>query len=81
MQKLLQQLPATAAHLVKSQQAGAGQEEAKSPVLVPDGSVQTWYSTLEGDESRLLKVPDQEAATYQSENSSSTDASVAQPLR
>ncbi|XP_066491008.1 AP-3 complex subunit beta-2 isoform X3 [Tiliqua scincoides] len=81
MQKLLQQLPASAAHLVKSQQAGAS-EEAKSPVLVPDGSPQTWYSTLEGgDELRLLKAPDQDAAAHQPESSSSTDTSVAQPLR
>lgn len=77
MQKLLQQLPASAANLVKSQQSGAG-EEAKSPVLVPDGSPQTWYSTLEGDECRLLKAPDQEAAVPPE---SSADSSVAQPLR
>ncbi|XP_062998959.1 AP-3 complex subunit beta-2 isoform X2 [Elgaria multicarinata webbii] len=79
MQKLLQQLPASAANLVKSQQAAAAAgQEAKSPVLVPDGAQQTWYSTLEGDEFRLLKAPDQEAAPRQE---SSLDGGVAQPLR
>ncbi|XP_060138727.1 AP-3 complex subunit beta-2 [Zootoca vivipara] len=78
MQKLLQQLPASAANLVKSQQAGAAGEEAKSPVLVPDGAQQSWYSTLEGDESRQLKAPEQDVV---SQHESSLDGSVAQPLR
>ncbi|XP_048337998.1 AP-3 complex subunit beta-2-like [Sphaerodactylus townsendi] len=77
MQKLLQQLPASAANLVKSQHGKKG-EEAKSPVLVADGPQQTWYSALEGDEMRLLKAPDQEAAAPQD---GGVDSSVAQPLR
>ncbi|XP_053128736.1 AP-3 complex subunit beta-2 isoform X2 [Hemicordylus capensis] len=81
MQKLLQQLPASAANLVKSQQAAAAAaQEARSPVLVPDGSQQTWYSTLEGDELRLLKAPHEQEAT-QPETSAAADSSVAQPLR
>ncbi|KAM6426681.1 AP-3 complex subunit beta-2 isoform 5-T5 [Liasis olivaceus] len=86
MQKLLQQLPAGAAHLVKAQQAGT--EEAKSPVLVPDGAPQTWYRTLDGDELRLLKGPDPEAAPagqqqqqQQQQQERSLEGSVAQPLR
>ncbi|XP_077173501.1 AP-3 complex subunit beta-2 isoform X2 [Paroedura picta] len=77
MQKLLQQLPASAANFVKSQQGGGG-GEAKSPVLVPDGAPQAWYSALEGDEMRLLKGPDAEPAGPQD---SGGDSSVAQPLR
>ncbi|CAI5792946.1 AP-3 complex subunit beta-2 isoform X2 [Podarcis lilfordi] len=79
MQKLLQQLPASAANLVKSQQtAAAASEEAKSPVLVPDGAQQSWYSTLEGDESRQLKATEQDAV---SQHESGLDGSVVQPLR
>lgn len=80
MQKLLQQLPASAANFVKSQQGGGGAgEEAKSPVLVPDGSQQAWYSALEGDEMRQLRAPEQEPPA--SQESSGPDGSVAQPLR
>ncbi|XP_070809384.1 AP-3 complex subunit beta-2 isoform X2 [Pituophis catenifer annectens] len=85
MQKLLQQLPAGAAHLVKAPPAGT--EEAKSPVLVPDGAPQSWYRTLEGDELRLLKGPDLEAAPaghqqqQQQQQERSLEGSVAQPLR
>ncbi|KAG8145005.1 hypothetical protein E2320_013389, partial [Naja naja] len=85
MQKLLQQLPAGAAHLVKAPPAGT--EEAKSPVLVPDGAPQSWYRTLEGDELRLLKGPDSEAAPagqqqqQQQQQERSLEGSVAQPLR
>ncbi|XP_078237234.1 AP-3 complex subunit beta-2 isoform X4 [Pogona vitticeps] len=86
MQKLLQQLPAGAASLVKGQPAGpGGGAEAKSPVLVPDGSPQAWYSTLEGDEARLLRPPDQEGGPPPQESGggggSSPDGSPAQPLR
>ncbi|XP_029431527.1 AP-3 complex subunit beta-2-like [Rhinatrema bivittatum] len=56
MQKLLQ-LPVSAVNLVKSQNS----EEAKSPVLSPDGSQQTWYSTVQADELRLLKSPSPES--------------------
>ncbi|KAJ7311318.1 hypothetical protein JRQ81_006934 [Phrynocephalus forsythii] len=79
MQKLLQQLPAGAAHLVKGAQLPGAGAEAKSPVLVPDGSPQTWYRTLDGDDPRLLKSPDQEGAPGPPE--SGLDGSPAQPLR
>ncbi|XP_032088291.1 AP-3 complex subunit beta-2 isoform X3 [Thamnophis elegans] len=79
MQKLLQQLPVGAAHLVKAPPAGT--EEAKSPVLVPDGAPQSWYRTLEGDELRLLKGPDPEAAPAAQQQERSLEGSVAQPLR
>ncbi|KAH0619941.1 hypothetical protein JD844_014386 [Phrynosoma platyrhinos] len=82
MQRFLQQLPAGAASLVKSSpgppSSGLRSEEAKSPVLVPDGVQQTWYSTLEGDELRLLKVPDQDGGPQQEGN---PEGSPAQPLR
>ncbi|XP_030046240.1 AP-3 complex subunit beta-2 [Microcaecilia unicolor] len=71
MQKLLQ-LPVSAVNLVKSQNS----EEAKSPVLSPDGSPQTWYSTVQADELRLLKSPtlESEPATENSSNGSQTQA-------
>ncbi|XP_075753622.1 AP-3 complex subunit beta-2 isoform X3 [Pelodiscus sinensis] len=74
MQKLLQ-LPASAVNLVRSQQ-GMAREEAKSPVLAPDGGQQAWYSAMQADELRLLKSPEQEAAPENSTGSSQT-----QPLR
>ncbi|XP_026565552.1 AP-3 complex subunit beta-2 isoform X1 [Pseudonaja textilis] len=85
MQKLLQQLPVGAVHLVKAPPAGT--KEAKSPVLVPDGAPQSWYRTLEGDELRLLKGPDLEAAPagqqqqQQQQQERSLEGSVVQPLR
>ncbi|XP_074925559.1 AP-3 complex subunit beta-2 isoform X1 [Chelonoidis abingdonii] len=74
MQKLLQ-LPASAVNLVRFQQGMAG-EEAKSPVLTPDGGQQVWYNAMQADELRLLTSPEQVAAP---ENSSSD--SQTQPLR
>ncbi|KAM7151232.1 AP-3 complex subunit beta-2 isoform 2-T2 [Macrochelys suwanniensis] len=74
MQKLLQ-LPASAVNLVRFQQGMAG-EEAKSPVLTPDGGQQVWYNAMQADELRLLKSPEQVAAP---ENS--TSGSQTQPLR
>lgn len=74
MQKLLQ-LPASAVNLVRFQQ-GMASEEAKSPVLTPDGGQQVWYNAMQADELRLLKSPEQAAAP---ENS--TSGSQTQPLR
>ncbi|XP_038275951.1 AP-3 complex subunit beta-2 isoform X1 [Dermochelys coriacea] len=74
MQKLLQ-LPASAVKLVRFQQ-GMASEEAKSPVLTPDGGQQVWYNAMQADELRLLKSPEQVAAP---ENS--TSGSQTQPLR
>ncbi|XP_073508953.1 AP-3 complex subunit beta-2 isoform X2 [Phyllobates terribilis] len=71
MQKLLQ-LPVTAVNLVKNHRS----EEAKSPVLTPDGGVQTFYNALQADELKLLKSPATETST---ENSGSSSQS--QPLR
>ncbi|KAG9341171.1 hypothetical protein JZ751_019610, partial [Albula glossodonta] len=51
MQRLLQ-LPVNAVNMVKTAQA---QEEAKSPVLTPDGGQQTWYNALRPDELRHLR--------------------------
>ncbi|XP_069812559.1 AP-3 complex subunit beta-2 isoform X3 [Dendropsophus ebraccatus] len=71
MQKLLQ-LPVTAVNLVKNHRS----EEAKSPVLTPDGGVQTFYNALQADELKLLKSPDMETST---ENSGTSSQS--QPVR
>ncbi|XP_077120108.1 AP-3 complex subunit beta-2 isoform X4 [Ranitomeya variabilis] len=71
MQKLFQ-LPVTAVNLVKNHRS----EEAKSPVLTPDGGVQTFYNALQADELKLLKSPATETST---ENSGSSSQS--QPLR
>ncbi|XP_073435666.1 AP-3 complex subunit beta-2 isoform X2 [Dendrobates tinctorius] len=71
MQKLLQ-LPVTAVNLVKNHRS----EEAKSPVLTPDGGVQTFYNALQADELKLLKSPATETST---ENSG--PSSQSQPLR
>ncbi|XP_050824822.1 AP-3 complex subunit beta-2 isoform X3 [Gopherus flavomarginatus] len=74
MQKLLQ-LPASAVNLVRFQQGMAG-EEAKSPVLTPDGGQQVWYNAMQADELRLLTSPEQVAAPENSTSDSQT-----QPLR
>ncbi|XP_044139270.1 AP-3 complex subunit beta-2 isoform X1 [Bufo gargarizans] len=71
MQKFLR-LPVTAVNLVKNHRS----EEAKSPVLTPDGGIQTFYNALQADELKLLKSPDRETST---ENSGS--GSQSQPLR
>ncbi|XP_062849646.1 AP-3 complex subunit beta-2 isoform X3 [Trichomycterus rosablanca] len=56
MQKLLQ-LPANAVNMVKTVQGVAqGQEEARSPVLTPDGGLQNWYSAVQPDELRHLRT-------------------------
>uniref|UniRef100_A0A8B9S320 AP-3 complex subunit beta n=1 Tax=Apteryx owenii TaxID=8824 RepID=A0A8B9S320_APTOW len=60
LQKLLQQLPASAGGLGKAP-AGAVAEEARSPVLPADGGQQVCYSALRADELRLLKCPKAEA--------------------
>ncbi|XP_075064298.1 AP-3 complex subunit beta-2 isoform X2 [Mixophyes fleayi] len=71
MRKLLQ-LPVTAVNLVKNHRS----EEAKSPVLAPDGGVQTFYNALQADELKLLKSPVMESSM---ENSGSS--SQCQPVR
>ncbi|XP_069621849.1 AP-3 complex subunit beta-2 isoform X2 [Ranitomeya imitator] len=71
MQKLLQ-LPVTAVNLVKNHRS----EEAKSPVLTPDGGVQTFYNALQADELKLLKSPATETSTEDSGSSSQS-----QPVR
>lgn len=73
MQRLFQ-LPVTAVNLVKNAQTP---EEAKSPVLSPDGGQQTWYNALQSDELRLLRTPDQETPLDETAASSSQT----QPLR
>lgn len=56
MQKLLQ-LPANAVNMVKTVQGVAqGQEEARSPVLTPDGGLQNWYSAVQPEELRHLRT-------------------------
>ncbi|KAM4749612.1 AP-3 complex subunit beta-2 isoform 2-T2 [Rhinophrynus dorsalis] len=65
MQKLLQ-LPVTAVNMVKNHRS----EEAKSPVLSPDGGGQTFYNALQADELRLLKSPDLEPSVENSGNNS-----------
>lgn len=56
MQKLLQ-LPANAVNMVKTVQGVAqGNEEARSPVLTPDGVLQNWYSTVQPEELRHLRT-------------------------
>ncbi|CAI9571330.1 unnamed protein product [Staurois parvus] len=72
VQKLLQ-LPVTAVNLVKNHRA----EEAKSPVLTPDGGVQTFYNALQADELRLLKSQNSESNVEN--NGSSSNPS--QPVR
>uniref|UniRef100_A0A8C4YCT4 AP-3 complex subunit beta n=1 Tax=Gopherus evgoodei TaxID=1825980 RepID=A0A8C4YCT4_9SAUR len=74
MQKLLQ-LPASAVNLVRFQQGMAG-EEAKSPVLTPDGGQQVWYNAMQANELRLLTSPEQVPAP-----DNSTSDSQTQPLR
>ncbi|XP_062318754.1 AP-3 complex subunit beta-2 isoform X4 [Osmerus eperlanus] len=55
MQRLLQ-LPVNAVNMVKTVQSQVqGQEEAKSPVLTPDGIQQNWYNALQPDELRHLR--------------------------
>ncbi|XP_041075020.1 AP-3 complex subunit beta-2-like isoform X1 [Polyodon spathula] len=73
MQRLFQ-LPVTAVNLVKNAQTP---EEAKSPVLSPDGTQQTWYNALQSDELRLLRTPDQETPSDETTASSGQT----QPLR
>ncbi|XP_058850914.1 AP-3 complex subunit beta-2-like isoform X2 [Acipenser ruthenus] len=73
MQRLFQ-LPVTAVNLVKNAQTP---EEAKSPVLSPDGGQQTWYNALQSDELRLLRTPDQETPLDETAASSGQT----QPLR
>ncbi|XP_025924110.1 AP-3 complex subunit beta-2 isoform X2 [Apteryx rowi] len=75
LQKLLQQLPASAGGLGKAP-AGTAAEEARSPVLPADGGQQVCYSALRADELRLLKCPKAEAAAE-----SGTGAGQPQPLR
>ncbi|XP_022527341.2 AP-3 complex subunit beta-2 isoform X3 [Astyanax mexicanus] len=56
MQKLLQ-LPVNAVNIVKTVQGVAhGQEEARSPVLTPDGGQQNWYSAVQPEELRHLRT-------------------------
>ncbi|XP_060743171.1 AP-3 complex subunit beta-2 isoform X2 [Tachysurus vachellii] len=56
MQKLLQ-LPANAVNIVKTVQGVAqGQEEARSPVLTPDGGLQNWYNAVQPEELRHLRT-------------------------
>ncbi|KAK1160968.1 AP-3 complex subunit beta-2-like isoform X1 [Acipenser oxyrinchus oxyrinchus] len=73
MQRLFQ-LPVTAVNLVKNAQTP---EEAKSPVLSPDGGQQTRYNALQSDELRLLRTPDQETPLDETAASSGQT----QPLR
>ncbi|XP_069758881.1 AP-3 complex subunit beta-2 isoform X3 [Narcine bancroftii] len=51
MQRLLQ-LPVSAVGLLRP----LGQEESRSPVLSPESGQQTWYSTVQPDELRLLRT-------------------------
>ncbi|KAL4622779.1 AP-3 complex subunit beta-2-like isoform X3 [Arapaima gigas] len=77
MQRLLQ-LPASAVNMVKTAQ---GQEEAKSPVLTPDGSQATWYSAVRPDELRHLRAGNvTEDTGAPAEDGGSTAAQI-QPLR
>ncbi|XP_072528489.1 AP-3 complex subunit beta-2 isoform X3 [Salminus brasiliensis] len=56
MQKLLQ-LPVNAVNIVKTVQGVAqGQEEARSPVLTPDGGQQNWYNAVQPEELRHLRT-------------------------
>ncbi|XP_046714547.1 AP-3 complex subunit beta-2 isoform X4 [Silurus meridionalis] len=56
MQKLLQ-LPANAVNMVKTVQGVAqGHEEARSPVLTPDGGLQNWYNAVQPEELRHLRT-------------------------
>ncbi|XP_056428592.1 AP-3 complex subunit beta-2 isoform X2 [Hyla sarda] len=71
MQRLFQ-LPVTAVNLVKNHRS----EEAKSPVLTPDGGVQTFYNALQADELKLLKSPQMESSM---ENNGTSSQS--QPVR
>ncbi|XP_028921372.1 AP-3 complex subunit beta-2 isoform X1 [Ornithorhynchus anatinus] len=80
MQKLLQ-LPVSAVNIVRQQQqqqqeAAGTLEEAKSPVLTPEGAPQAWYQALQADELRLLKSPEQQVAPNHGANGSQN-----QPLR
>lgn len=71
MQKFLK-LPVTAVNLVKNHRS----DQTKSPVLTPDGGVQTFYNALQADELKLLKSPEIETNT---ENGGS--GSQSQPVR
>ncbi|XP_038603120.1 AP-3 complex subunit beta-2 isoform X1 [Tachyglossus aculeatus] len=81
MQKLLQ-LPVNAVNIVRQQQqqqqqeAAGTLEEAKSPVLTPEGAPQAWYQALQADELRLLKSPEQQVTSNHGANGSQN-----QPLR
>ncbi|KAJ8249298.1 hypothetical protein GJAV_G00233300 [Gymnothorax javanicus] len=75
MQRLLQ-LPVNAVNMVKTAQ---GQEEAKSPVLTPDGGQQTWYNAVRPDELRHLRTGgEQEERPTLEEGATSAQT---QPLR
>ena len=59
MQKLLQ-LPVNAVNMVRNAHSshalqGQAPEDAKSPVLTPDGGQQTWYNAVQPDELRHLR--------------------------
>lgn len=73
VQRLLQ-LPVSAVNLVKNHHRA---EEAKSPVLTPDGGLQTFYNALQADELRLLKSHDSDP--NMENNGSSSNPS--QPVR
>ncbi|XP_063782401.1 AP-3 complex subunit beta-2 isoform X1 [Pseudophryne corroboree] len=73
MQRFLQ-LPVTAVNMVKNHRS----EEAKSPVLTPDGGVQTFYNALQADELKLLKST---KADTESSMENSGSSSHCQPVR
>uniref|UniRef100_A0A8D0CKV4 AP-3 complex subunit beta n=1 Tax=Scleropages formosus TaxID=113540 RepID=A0A8D0CKV4_SCLFO len=77
MQRLLQ-LPASAVNMVKTAQ---GQEEAKSPVLTPDGSQATWYSAVRPDELRHLRAGGEVEDAGASAEEGANTGGQAQPLR
>ncbi|XP_043933750.1 AP-3 complex subunit beta-2 isoform X2 [Protopterus annectens] len=77
MQKFLK-LQVSAVNLVKPQ----APEEAKSPVLAPDGSPQTWYNAVQVDELRLLKSsPSPSSSDQEQKTEDGTDNVQIHPLR
>lgn len=82
MQKLLQ-LPVGAVNMVKSVQSqvqGQANEEAKSPVLTPDGGQQTWYNAVQPDELRHLRA-DRESGEEKGFLEEGVGTVQSQPLR
>ncbi|XP_045068928.1 AP-3 complex subunit beta-2-like isoform X3 [Coregonus clupeaformis] len=84
MQKLLQ-LPVNAMNMVKTAQDQMGQQdEAKSPVMTPDGGNHNWYNG-EPNDPRHIRFGsgggDQEERAHLEEGGGSLSSLVTQPLR